>query len=112
MAPIQDEELSRAKKQLTSMLMMNLESRPIEWEDVARQVLTQGTRHSPEHYIQLINDVTKDDMHRIAVKMLKSKPSVACVGNLDRLPDYEEIVSWLKTDFEGSESSSRAGVFV
>ena len=36
---IQSEELNRAKKQLQSMLLMNLESRPVIFEDVARQVL-------------------------------------------------------------------------
>ena len=39
---IQSEELNRAKKQLQSMLLMNLESRPVIFEDVARQVGGQG----------------------------------------------------------------------
>ena len=38
---VRDDELARAKKQLTSMLLMNLESRPVIFEDVARQVLAQ-----------------------------------------------------------------------
>ena len=36
---IHSEELDRAKKQLQSMLLMNLESRPVIFEDVARQVM-------------------------------------------------------------------------
>ena len=36
---IHSEELERAKKQLQSMLLMNLESRPVIFEDVARQVM-------------------------------------------------------------------------
>ncbi len=36
--PLGAEEFERAKKQLTSMLLMNLESRPVIFEDVARQV--------------------------------------------------------------------------
>ena len=36
--PIGKEEFERAKKQLTSMLLMNLEARPVIFEDVARQV--------------------------------------------------------------------------
>ena len=94
------------------MLMMNLESRAIEWEDVARQVLSNGKRHHPEYFIQKINEVTKDDLHRCAVKMLKSKPSVASVGSLDGLPEFEEIESWLRTDFESERQTSRADVFV
>merc|ERR1719420_5643 len=34
---ISDEELSRAKTQLKSMLLMNLDSRPVIFEDCARQ---------------------------------------------------------------------------
>merc|ERR1712192_101174 len=36
---ISEEELNRAKTQLKSMLLMNLESRPVIFEDCARQVL-------------------------------------------------------------------------
>jgi processing peptidase subunit alpha len=35
---ISDSELARAKTQLKSMLLMNLESRPVIFEDVARLV--------------------------------------------------------------------------
>ena len=51
---VREDELARAKKQLTSMLLMNLESRPVIFEDVARQVLAQGKREHPHHYISKI----------------------------------------------------------
>jgi processing peptidase subunit alpha len=41
-------ELSRAKEQLKSMLMMNLESRNVVFEDIGRQVLATGQRNLPE----------------------------------------------------------------
>ena len=41
-------ELERAKTQLTSMLMMNLESRPVIFEDVGRQVLATRSRKLPQ----------------------------------------------------------------
>ena len=44
----------RAKAQLKSMLLMNLESRPVIFEDIGRQVLATGERKSPEHYIDEI----------------------------------------------------------
>ena len=93
------------------MLLMNLEMAPVQWEDLAKQVLTQGKRHDPEYFIQLINQVTKEDMNRIAVNMLRSKPAVASVGTLDQLPEFEEIESWLKSDWEGEKQNSRAGIF-
>ena len=51
---ITDDELLRAKTQLQSMLLMNLESRPIVFEDVGRQVLANGCRLTPQHYYELI----------------------------------------------------------
>ena len=100
---IQPEELDRAKKQLQSMLLMNLESRPVIFEDVARQViivcrsiirhshiiwgiqilafnlfaninvvfldlfqvLAQGKRERPEHYIEKISKISAEDLRRI-----------------------------------------------
>ena len=108
-------EFNRAKSQLKSMLMMNLESRPVIFEDLARQVLAQGHREEPEKYIQKINQVTPQDIQRVAEKMLRfvisrkkksnsiffklisrnifsrSKPSVAAIGTLDELPDFHDI---------------------
>ena len=45
----------RAKKQLTSMLLMNLEARPVQFEDIGRQVLATGHRKQPTHYIDKIS---------------------------------------------------------
>jgi len=88
---IQPEELDRAKKQLQSMLLMNLESRPVIFEDVARQVLAQGKRERPEHYIEKISKISAEDLRRIADKMLTSKPSVAAIGSLKDFPEYKDI---------------------
>ena len=44
----------RAKTQLQSMLLMNLESRPVVFEDLARQVLATGKRKSPKYFIDAI----------------------------------------------------------
>ena len=68
---IESVEFNRAKSQLKSMLMMNLESRPVIFEDLARQVLAQGHREEPEKYIQKINQVTPQDIQRVAEKMLR-----------------------------------------
>jgi len=92
---ISDSEFNRAKTQLKSMLLMNLESRPVIFEDIARQVLAQGHRKQPAHFISQIDKVTKDDLNRIGTKMLASKPSVAAIGNLKNLPKFEDICDGL-----------------
>lgn len=48
------DELRRAKTQLQSMLLMNLEARPVVFEDVGRQVLATGRRKKPEEFIGAI----------------------------------------------------------
>lgn len=84
-------ELERAKTQLQSMLMMNLESRPVIFEDVGRQVLATGTRKLPLELCRLIGEVTADDIRRVTAKMLRSKPAVTALGDLSDLPTYEHI---------------------
>lgn len=89
--PMYSDELARAKKQLISMLWINLESRPVVFEDIARQVLSWGYKRQPQELIEKIEQVTPEDIKRVATKMLSTKPSVACLGNLKNLPSYEYI---------------------
>ncbi|XP_075415934.1 mitochondrial-processing peptidase subunit alpha [Tenrec ecaudatus] len=84
-------ELARAKTQLSSMLMMNLEARPVIFEDVGRQVLATHSRKLPHELCALISHVTADDIQRVASKMLRGKPAVAALGDLSDLPPYEHI---------------------
>lgn len=86
-----EEELARAKRQLISMLWLNLEMRPIIFEDIARQVLSTGSRRQPKQLIEKIESVTEDDIRRVAAKMLKTNPSVACLGDLKNLPPIQYI---------------------
>lgn len=88
-------EFKRAKKQLQSMLLMNLESRPVVFEDLARQVLSNGERKQPEYYIERIEAVTQEDLRRVAERMLASKPAVAAIGSLDNLPSMDVIEAGL-----------------
>uniref|UniRef100_A0A7N6A792 Mitochondrial-processing peptidase subunit alpha n=1 Tax=Anabas testudineus TaxID=64144 RepID=A0A7N6A792_ANATE len=90
-------ELERAKTQLKSMLMMNLESRPVIFEDVGRQVLSTGKRKLPHELCDLISKVTASDIKRVTAKMLRSKPAVAALGDLTELPSYEHIQAALSS---------------
>ena len=59
-------ELSRAKNQLKSSLLMNLESRPILFEDIGRQVLTYGARTPAADLVRQIESVTAADLNKVA----------------------------------------------
>ncbi|KAG8184572.1 hypothetical protein JTE90_007688 [Oedothorax gibbosus] len=84
-------ELERAKTQLQSVLLMNLESRPVVFEDIGRQVLATGTRREPEYFIEEISKITADDIHNISSRMLKTKAAVAALGDLKNLPTLKDI---------------------
>merc|ERR1712227_661041 len=103
---ISEEELNRAKTQLKSMLLMNLESRPVIFEDCARQVLAQGHRRKPEHFISQIDMVTRDDLNRIGRQMLDSKAAVAAIGSLKKMPSFSDIEIGL-LDKEGALPNKR-----
>ena len=92
-----EEELNRAKKQLKSMLLMNLEARPVMFEDIGRQVLSSGQRRPPQFFIDCIDKVTADDIVRVARDMLRTRASVAALGDLGQLPTIEEIEGALQS---------------
>ncbi|XP_065156191.1 mitochondrial-processing peptidase subunit alpha-like [Atheta coriaria] len=88
---ITETELRRAKTQLQSMLLMNLESRPVVFEDIARQVLATGHRKRPSYYIEAIEKITRDNIIAVARRLLSSQPSVAARGDLRHMPSLEVI---------------------
>ena len=49
-----DQELRRAKTQLQSMLLINMEARPVVFEDIGRKVLATEERRRPEYFIEEI----------------------------------------------------------
>ena len=88
-------ELSRAKNMLKSMLMMQLESRIITCEDIARQYATYGKREAPEVTCKLIDDVTAQDVMKLAARMLKQDPAIACVGeDVSHMPSYDHLKAY------------------
>lgn len=90
-----NQELRRAKTQLQSMLLMNLESRPVMFEDIGRQVLATGHRKRPEYFIKEIEKIKKDDIVHVAKRLLMSQPSVAARGDLRKMPSLEYIQAGL-----------------
>lgn len=70
-------ELERAKTQLMSMLMMNLESRPVIFEDVGRQVLATHSRKLPHELCTLIREYArKPGLGSFEMQMTDGSPVV------------------------------------
>jgi len=88
-------EWERAKNQLKSSLVMALESRLVEVEDLGRQVLVHGHKITVNEMCKAIDRLTLDDLHRVAKRVLMSgKPStVVAQGELDGLGDVRQLLA-------------------
>jgi processing peptidase subunit alpha len=75
--PIQADELSRARNQLASSVLMNLEFRGILAEDIGRQILMLGRRFDPAPLCDMIQSVTATDIQRVARTGLMADLAVA-----------------------------------
>ncbi|CAG8528947.1 7948_t:CDS:2, partial [Cetraspora pellucida] len=94
-------ELARAKNQLKSSLLMNLESRMVQLEDLGRQVQVHGFKIPVEVMCNKIDDVTLEDLVRVAKKIIRGhvdnegkgtgQVTVVAQGNLNGLPDVVKI---------------------
>ena len=111
-------ELARAKNQLQSSLLMALESRIVQAEDLGRQVLVHGRRVPVREMLEQIERVTLDDLHRVATRVLRphespskhdrdtrsGQPTVVAQGKLDGLPDVRAALA--KMGLAGKDAST------
>ncbi|KAJ5677057.1 Mitochondrial-processing peptidase subunit alpha [Penicillium maclennaniae] len=63
---LQTQEVNRAKNQLRSSLLMNLESRMVELEDLGRQVQVHGRKVGVKEMCDKIDALTIHDLRRVA----------------------------------------------
>ncbi|KAH8704115.1 mitochondrial-processing peptidase subunit alpha [Talaromyces proteolyticus] len=63
---LQMQEVNRAKNQLRSSLLMNLESRMVELEDLGRQVQVHGRKVGVKEMCERIEELTVEDLRRVA----------------------------------------------
>jgi processing peptidase subunit alpha len=67
---LQPVEVARAKNQLRSSLLMNLESRMVELEDLGRQVQVHGRKVGVREMCEKIESLTVHDLRRVAREVL------------------------------------------
>ncbi|KAF2188968.1 hypothetical protein K469DRAFT_563996 [Zopfia rhizophila CBS 207.26] len=65
-AALKEGEVQRAKNQLRSSLLMNLESRMVELEDLGRQVQVHGRKVGVKEMCRKIEEVSVKDLRRVA----------------------------------------------
>lgn len=70
---LQPQEVSRAKNQLRFSLLMNLESRLVELEDLGRQVQVHGRKVGVKEMCAKIDEVSIADLRRVAKQVFSGK---------------------------------------
>ncbi|SCU88053.1 LADA_0E07888g1_1 [Lachancea dasiensis] len=97
-----EEEVSRAKNQLKSSLLMNLESKLVELEDLGRQVQLHERKIPIKEMIASIEKVTVDDIRRTAEMVFTGKvrnkgqgtgkATVVMQGQREKFGDVETVL--------------------
>jgi len=94
-------ELDRARKQLRSSMLMNLESRQIMCEDIGKQILMFGEVLAIDSLCAKIEAVSGEDISRVTKRMLGSTPAVAVFGSFPNTANQSPIeYENFKTYFE------------
>jgi predicted Zn-dependent peptidase len=84
-------ELSRAKAQMKAGLLMSLESTSARCEQLAQHLLIYGTPFDPPEVVRRIEAVDDDAIRRVVSRWCSAPPTVAALGPLGRLEDYDKL---------------------
>ena len=92
---VTEAEVARAKAQLKTSLVMNLESASSRADQIARQFLAFGIVPAISTLVEKIEAVTVDQVRELAVRLFKDKtPAISAVGQLSHLSSHNKITSY------------------
>lgn len=102
---LQYDEVERAKKQLRSQLLMNLESKMVQLEDLGRQIQVRGKRQPLDDIVSKIENLTVEDIRRVARRVLTGdvnnagngtgKPTMVLLGSPKKV-DLTPVVNYFQ----------------
>lgn len=91
-----EEEIRRARNQLKASILMALESTMSRCEQIGQQYLVFG-RHLPtEELVARIEEVEVSAVRRVARRLREKRPTVAALGPLRGLEEYDRIAARLR----------------
>ncbi|KAL4648927.1 cytochrome b-c1 complex subunit 1, mitochondrial [Arapaima gigas] len=97
---VTESDVARAKNVVKTTLLGQLDGTTPVCEDIGRQVLTYGRRIPLSEWDAKIEAVTPKVVHDICSKYIYDKcPTIAAVGPIEQLPDYNRMRSamyWLR----------------
>ena len=88
---LSEEELARTKAQMKSALLLGQESMMNRADIQARSMLHKNTIFSALELAAEIDALTVNDLHAAVADMLQKTPTLAALGPLERLDDYDRI---------------------
>ena len=92
---LDDSEVKRARNQLKAATLMALESTGARCEQMAQQTLIFGRRITVDEQIAKIDAVDADAVAGVAARIFAGRPTVAALGPLENLQDYDSIAAKL-----------------
>jgi len=92
---VTESEVARAKAQLRAGTLMALESTTARCEQLGQQLLVFGRSVPTTEIIEKIEAVDVSAVRRCAERLLRSKPTVAALGQIEHLESYPSIAARL-----------------
>ncbi len=93
---IKEKELQRAKVQLKASMLMGLESCSSSAEVLARQMLIFNRIIPIEEMVEMIEQVSLDNIQDTACKIFSKKPTYTLLGSIDKYMPYDELCQAIK----------------
>ena len=94
-AEVGEAELSRARAQVKSSLLMSLESTGSRCEQIARQLQVHGRIIPVSETVGRLNAVGVDDIRRAAARVFRADPTLATLGPIGQVPGFEAVTKAL-----------------
>ena len=88
---INEAELSRAKSQIRASILMSREDTMSRADSCASSLILRNRVLDIEDICNKISAVTKSDIERVASKIFATNPTIAALGAISRLEDYDAI---------------------
>jgi predicted Zn-dependent peptidase len=94
---VTDAEVARAKAQIKSSLVMNLESASSRADQIARQFLAFGLVPPIATLVARVEEVTGEQVRTLAARVFRNNtPSLSAVGQLSHMSTHAKIANYFK----------------
>ena len=93
---LKDEEIRRAKAQMQVSLLTALEQPAARVNQLSRQMQVYGRPLSFDEMLARIEAITVEEVRKTGAAMLRSRPALAVIGAVGKVPGQAKIASALK----------------